>query len=274
MKKYIGFLIAFFTVNLASCQIDTSINESNLEYRVKQLDEFFGRFNYEYDFKGNRIKNRLDTTMRIQYILSLFDINLIKKADSAKKSEIKDFVSQIVGKESKSFLITFADREWYAETLCQVKYKGKDEKMKLTLKVEQDEKKNLRWSLVSAKAKFLEDLLPKDTSKYISPIAHELKFMDLSGLTEKNKDQVASYTLKNTEPDQLTLFLYLIKTNQLQVNFTEKVTFHFLQVQGWAFQVTHFERKDGNTGWLISSLQVLNTKDLAKYKKQNLAINY
>jgi hypothetical protein len=49
-------------------------------------------------------------------------------------------------------------------------------------------------------------------------------------------------------------FIQALEKGELEYVQVNKVTYHFLQVKGWAFTVQQFVRQDKNSGWLISKL--------------------
>lgn len=272
MKKLLLFLVCNLVFMCVACgqhitqthlqdSLQNNFFEQRLKFRVKQVDEFIARFNYEIDTEGKKVQNHLDMQARKKQVASLFDFEYIKKVDAKQKQVIVNFINQVCGGDSsnqaKFWLISLYDKDFYAKATCKVKYLGKDETLQLTLKIEQDAKKNIRWVIVAAKAKFLE-IAPTDTTKFISPIAHELNFMQLSQITDKNSDNsanIAAYTAKNYEVEQLPIFLFLIKTKQLKIDFVQHLSFHFSQIPNYTFIVEHKERTTGNVGWLITDIQ-------------------
>jgi hypothetical protein len=261
--------LTFFCVacgqNIIQNNLQDSLFEQQLKFRVKQVDEFIARFNYEIDTEGKKVQNHTDMQARKKQVASLFDFEYIAKMDNNKRKIANNFINQVCGGDSsnlsKFWLISLYDKDFYAKAICKVKYLGKDETLQLTLKIEQDAKKNVRWVLVAAKAKFLE-IMPTDTTKFISPIAHELNFMQLSQITDKNPDKnidnsanIAAYTAKNYEVEQLSILLFLIKTKQLKIDFVRHLSFHFSQIPDYTFIVEHKERTTGNVGWLITDIQ-------------------
>lgn len=239
----------------------SGIDELGFQQRVKQLDEFFSRFNYTHDIGGKRVT--MDTLMRKKYVLSLFDRNYLQKASADRRTMVMRFVESLIDSSKQ---IAFTDADWYAETLCQVKYKGKVQKMTVILKTEQDSSGNQRWAIASVKMPFL-DLQAKDSTKFITPVSHELNFMQLSEITNKEKDNITAFAAKGTNMNPLSVFFYLVKNGELQISFVEKITYHFLQVPNYIFTVEHFERSGGNVGWLISSLQVATVAQKQIYKQ-------
>ena len=84
-------------------------------------------------------------------------------------------------------------------------------------------------------------------------MSHEIDFMNLVR-TFEDKTSLEQYLAWKYEPDYLTLFIYEFKKGNLKFNTITKVKFHFFQVDGWYFELSDFNRKGYNTGWLISSL--------------------
>jgi hypothetical protein len=69
------------------------------------------------------------------------------------------------------------------------------------------------------------------------------------------------YASQQYHPDYLTLFFYLMKTNQLDFKAISTVKFHFLQIDHWYFELSYFNRDDTNSGWLISNLIYADNND-------------
>lgn len=266
MKKILIFCL--FLPFLACGQVD-KVTEESLKSRVKALDEFISRFNYEIDMKGEKVQNRIDMNARKKQLLQLWDFETTQKTTELEQKAISDFVNQVCS-ESKSMLISFKDMDWYAEAECQIKFKGKSEKIKVILRVETDTNLLARWSVYALKASFLE-IKPKDSCTYLSPVSHELNFMELAEASNKKKENVINFAPIGYSPDQLSIFFWLIKSGDLQIEYVDKIKYHFLQIPNFIFTVEHFERAGHNVGWLISSLKSANGREKAMYR-QNLGI--
>src|SRR5690606_6709968 len=101
-----------------------------------------------------------------------------------------------------------------------------------------------------------------DTTKvgqFLHPLSHELDFMNLRKAF-LNKDSVAQYTAKKFKPDHLSIFLYEVKRGNLKFKSVQGVKFHFFQLEGWYFELSQFNRRGYNTGWLISNLVKINNE--------------
>jgi hypothetical protein len=268
MKTLIYFLLFFLCLSHKAMAQSTGVGEwvweQSLQSRIKQLDEFIARFNYQLAATGKPPANRLDTEARKKQLASLFDVAYIQKMDSQQRQTALRFINQVAGDTSKFWLLSLADKGLYAQAHCQVQYQGKKHTINLRLTTQQDEKQNLRWVIVAAQAPFLE-VKPTDTTQFLSPVSHELNFMQLAKITEQQPQNIAAYTAQHYEVEQLPIVLFLIKTKQLKIDFVQHITFHFLQVPHFIFTVKHHERTQGNVGWLISHLEEASPTEKAAY---------
>jgi hypothetical protein len=237
-------------------QIGDSLLREQLYHQVKQLDEFIARFNYKTDIYGHQI-NATHQSTRTQYLLSLFDIYYIKQISQTGSTIIQQFVNQVTDQRTPQFL-KFADENLFALTQCQVSYKGKEYAMQLLLKVELAPNGAAKWVIYDARGDFLKpSLRTHDVSIYIPPNSHETNFISMRQALQKNSQQAIDYAYKNFQPDQMSIFLFEISNKNLKIKFIDKITYHLLQLDGWAFTIDFFNRPDQNSGWLISKLMKL-----------------
>jgi len=96
--------------------------------------------------------------------------------------------------------------------------------------------------------------------KFLHPMSHELDFMNLIHVFQ-DKNEVELYTSKEYHPDFLTLFIYEVKNGNLSFKTVQQVKFHFFQVPGWYFELTDFNRRSSNSGWLIANLLKINAEE-------------
>jgi hypothetical protein len=225
------------------------LDESLLKIRVKQLDEFFARFNGERDVESKLIQ--ADTSLRKNLIISLLDKKMTDKWDDKQKNAALDFIRKVC---EKPHFLRFENDDWSAHTLARVSYKGKEHKLQILLKPEKTTEGYLRWTVAGAKADFL-DFSPKDSSVFLFPVSNELNFMQLSAASEHQKENIAAFAPQNFRADILNVFFYLIRCGDLKINFIEKIVYEFNHAAGFRFQVSHVERKEFNHGWLITDLQ-------------------
>lgn len=266
------FLICIFCLTSWSLQAqDVSEylgDESALYAETKQVNQFFRRFNGEEDTEGNRYykgdRHYRDTQLRRNYLDMLFD-NQNKGVSASLKNE---FIQQVTSKSNPSFL-NFHGGEWFAEVSATFIYKGKEQKATLFLKL-QEEPIGSKWIFTKAYfAPFARSFHSDTTSKgnFLHPLSHELDFMNLRKVF-LDKENIDLYTARGYHPDYLSIFLYEIKNSNLKFKTIHNLKFHFFQVDGWYFQLSRFNRRGHNRGWLISDLVKATPKEkelLTKY---------
>lgn len=95
-------------------------------------------------------------------------------------------------------------------------------------------------------------------------MSHELDFMNLRKAFENKNPE--SYTTDEYTPDYLTLLLYEMKKGNMKFETVKNVRFHFFGIDGWYFELSHFNRPGFNTGWLISNLVKANENEKEQLK--------
>lgn len=240
---------SLFAQTLPIVGSEGGFNEELLQLRVKQIDEFMGRFNFETDWKGKKIATPNDTVLHKKYVLSLFDQNIL--SDTLTSSIAYDFASQIVSQKQK---ISYTDKDWYAEAVCKISYNGKEHNLSLFLNTEQIEGHKYKWVFCGAKSNFM-NIASVKTEKHpiISPVENEINFMALETIFDKDASNIANYASKDFSADYLSVFLFLVKNKYIKFIGVEDIQYHFFQIPGYVFTVDFFERNDANMGWLISN---------------------
>ena len=67
----------------------------------------------------------------------------------------------------------------------------------------------------------------------------------------------ATFSIMRTriiEPDNLTLFFYLVNTGAMKFEYVDEVIYHITSIPGWCMKIREFNRNELNSGWLISDL--------------------
>ena len=235
----------------------TPEQEAKLTIRVKQLDEFMNRFNYERDiYNQDLVADDSLVFKRQLYLLSLFDRNYLNEAqlDTGLEQQITTFLDLVTDTAQPRF-IRFHDGQWHAEGEAVFSYGGKEYTARVTLQTALDSAENSKWVLTGFQAaKF--SLTPVDTQTYraLSPVSHELNFGKLAKVTETDAQNILRYTSESYTPDYLSIALFLIQTGQLKIQYFKTVKYYFAQVPGYVFEVRNFDRNTYNSGWLISCL--------------------
>lgn len=87
------------TMGSADAQIFTTvINETALQFRVKQIDEFFTRFNYETDYTGKEPQSPTDKEMHRKNLLTLVNLDKFKGDGNEPDSVLNRFVDYVIDK--------------------------------------------------------------------------------------------------------------------------------------------------------------------------------
>ena len=252
--------------------------EENFAWQVKQIDEFMDRFNNaDYTPIRQYVKDQyaINNVSRTDVLRSLF--NLEKKEWN--KPDIVRFLNEVSDSLPPPYL-DFYDHDWYAELRCQGVQHGKKVFFTLVLSIELDEATGgSRWIINSVAA----DFLPKasderlafavdesyDVTKTLQPTSFGTDFMNLVDAL-KDTAHLESYVVRGEVDQPLTAFLNQLYRRQLTFRQVDHIVYHFLQVEGWVFQVQDFHRATTNSGWLISELQPLAEPEKLRYRKNIL----
>jgi len=265
--KFFVWLLAFVTIQPAFSQLFQDEVTANFAYQVKQIDEFIERFNNKENTLIKQYVKKLDTTARFRrehLIKSLFNAS-----DTGWKiSEIRQFIQQ-VSDTSRPVYLNFFDNDWYAEVNCAATYKGKPSKITLILKIQREKDGMSKWVAVSAIADFLRLPVRRDSTTGLNPLSHATDFMNID-LMATDKKNIRNYLPNEYREDVLSVFLYESQNNQLIIKQVNKITYHFMQVDGWIFTVNRFSRQTRNSGWLVSRLQPASAESKQQYAKDKL----
>lgn len=240
---------------------------------VKQLDQFFKRFNNREDlFTGmekssNVFSNEKKDSVKFQSNRKKSLLTLLNYSDSTiiKRKETVDFIDDVGDNPNR--VVGYKDTDWYARLNCVFTFKGQKQNVYLTLKREGSPEIGNKWVMAGVELPFVSlNPVRTDTVKFISPMNHEVGFMDLHKVFNDNAN-IAQYAFPGFAADKLTLFLYLIKTGELQYVNVNSISYHFLQVKNWLFTVDYFNRASNNSGWLISSVAPMDESEKLNYKR-------
>ncbi len=255
IKNILVILILLSALNGFSQQlIVVPIDELPLQMRVKQVDEFMARFNFEESIEGNLIENLTDTVLRTRYLYSLFDRDCFQPITDTLKEEITQFIEKIIADDIH---LCYEDTTWIAELICKVGYNGKSYILSLFLKPEQIREFEYKWVIVDVKGDLLNiEVANKEQNGMFSPAEHEIGFMSLPSTINQNSKNIAQYSFLGFHQDRLSAFNALIYLGLLKMHTVQSVDLHFYTVPDYIFTVSRVEKSDSyNTGWLITSLK-------------------
>jgi hypothetical protein len=236
-----------------------TINQKILLASVKQLSQFFNRFNNLEDLPTGKLKpdsvinserrSIVDFENRRKAILGA----LFNQKDTAKCPIplVADFI-EYVAKDSNKVHMSYFDNDWFASVKCRMVLCDKPFAIEIVLKPSGNPKEGYRWLIISMKDVVKDKKNFIDSTKFISPQNHEIGFMDLFDVFKDSRN-ILNYS-RQKSIDVSSAILYMVENDLLKYEGVESICYHFLQVDGWAFTVEDFNRFDKNSGWLISSL--------------------
>lgn len=255
--KFILIVPALFAavfVSRAQVVDDYLADEKYLYAATKQVNQFFRRFNGEEDDRGNRYssgdKQFRDPDIRKGYLSMIFDNETPGFPNDLKRAFIRE-----VNNSSSPEYLDFHAPEWFAEVHATFAFNGRDENAILFLKLE---KAGLgtKWVFDEAYFEPFARMFNIDTARhhvFLHPMSHEIDFMNLNRAFN-NAEKLEDYADLEYRPDYLSLVLYEIKKGNMRFKSVRNVKFHFFQVKDWYFEISEFNRKGYNKGWLISNL--------------------
>ena len=271
MRNFIAFLLILsFNQALKSQFTNNEQIREKFNYEIIQLDEFIQRFNFDNNTKLLKYltNNYPDLSIdRKGFLITLFDNNKIHYQDSLINTFI-DFVSDTTNPK----YLNFYDHDWYAEVNCIIEYQHSIDTGKIILKNQFNNDFSSKWVITGISTEILELPKSKDSLKIISPVSHGTGFIALYDVF-KDGANIQNYITKDYSPDTLTYFISLMYFNKIKLREVNEVKYHFLQIPGWTFTVEYFNRKELNSGWLISGLMKMSNNEKGKYKKEILKIN-
>ena len=266
MKKI--FLLIILLPNLLCAQI-TVVNENGrkdptLEMitQVKLLSQFMDRFNYTKTFDDRAIddefKQKIDRATYVKLLFNNKDLHLIN-SDSIPTdySRLRDkFIAEVCNTDKQLFIDKNTD-QLFAYADCDVTYKGKPQKMTMILQRTVSHRKVMQWKIIDAKAKFLK--IPQaDDNKiaHIPPNSHETNFMSLLHVFEDKEHFLQVFDNSNFgKVNILPIFTFELYNGNLKYKHVTKIEYKIKAISGWKISIENFNRKDVNSGWLISDIK-------------------
>lgn len=241
---------------------DVKMDERELYTMTKQMGQFIHRFNYEEDPAGKRLyqndKDYRSAEKRKESLPLLFDLNNARTSGS-----LRDFFVEDLTKNNNQFM-EFLGGNWFSEVSAKFKWKGEDVDVSLIMAIEK-EGLGSKWIVSNVffsefQKYFPQGELTEREKHFLHPMSHELDFMNIYKIF--NDPQIIEYYASTDYlPDYLTLFFYEIKRGNLKFDHVEKVKFHVFQIKDWYFEVSWFNRRGYNSGWLISNLIYLKDSE-------------
>jgi hypothetical protein len=274
-------LLLLFVVTASSCQVEAQSDgvaspdrfdpfEAPFVAKVKQIDEFFERFNNDEQtllrtYLAEHQPGR--EISREEMIRTLFDA----ENERWNQQDIEAFI-ETVTEEKRPVMLDLYDPEWFAEVDCRVRYAEQVEYLTLILQIQREGPYAAKWVIRSVDAGFLEIPASEDPTRALNPLSHGTDFLGLDRAFADARN-LRNYLYRDFQPAKLSLLSQLLLDEEVEFMQVEEITYHFLQVDGWVFTLNNFERSGLNSGWLISRLKPADYQTKIQYKNYLLHID-
>ena len=258
----LALTIAFVWPVMGQTIGDFKMDETELYAMTKQMGQFMRRFNYEEDQFGFKLNPKdpkyRSNEMRRQSLPILFD-----QEKYGNQTDLQRYFIEDVTKGDSTYM-TFLGGRWYSEVSATFKYYGKTVNIQLILAIEQ-EGLGSKWVLTNVYCADFNKMFPtgelvEKEKHFLHPMSHELDFMNIYKAFQ-DPEIIEYYASKDYQPDYLTLFFYEIKKGNMVFQHVDGVKFHVFQIKDWYFEVSWFDRKGLNSGWLMSNVIYLPEKE-------------
>jgi hypothetical protein len=250
--------------------------EKHFIYEVKEIDEFFERFNDDPNsfirsvYKAHHTKFNID---RQQLIRSLFDYENMSR-DSV---IVNKFISEVTKKKKPVYLDFYGDN-WYAELTCRFKYNSSSIVIPVIMKIEMTPNKGSKWMIVAVGSSTLKSKIvvtemaqSKIKTKFISPTSHGTNFVSLKRAFEDKENLSSYFETIYFKRSHMLEFYNAILNHEIEFLDVIKIRYHFLVADQWIFTVENFPREELNSGWLISHIQSVSPSGMENYKNKLLS---
>ena len=242
MKKLFFTIVSVVLINAfteAQVVVDTEYDEALFKARVSLVEDFMRRFN-----EGT--------------ILPLFDGTMFGH-QGENDSLYKEAQKFAAAARKSGVKLSNTDTNWVALAPCSGKFKGKPVDFMLILNTEKYAPDAYKWVIAGVQG----DIFKLTPSSYnidflISPLAHEVNFMELGRITMQKDDLILNYKQKRYELDETAVFFAYVYEGLLDIEHVKGLQFMFLQVPGWSFTIEEFNRQTMNSGWLITSFSKMS----------------
>jgi hypothetical protein len=279
--KFLIFISLFICQNRLFSQIYSitdDAKEKHFIYEVKEIDEFFERFNDDPGsfirgvYKARHIKFNIN---RQQLIRSLFNYENI----SWDSVTTNNFISEVTNKKKPVHLDFYGDN-WYAELTCKFKYNSSSIEIPVIMKIEVTQNKGSKWMIVavgpgSFKSKIVvtEMTQSKNKTKFISPTSQGTNFVSLKRAFDDRENLSSYFETLYFKRSHMREFYNAVLNHEIEFQDVVKVKYHFLVAGRWIFTVENFPRETLNSGWLINYLESVSSFGIENYKNRLLSGN-
>jgi len=255
------------------------VKDKHFIYEVKEIDEFFERFNDDPRsflrdvYKAHHVNFNID---RQRLIRSLFNYENMTK-DSV---IIYKFISEVTKKKKPIYLDFYGDN-WYAELTCNFKYNSSSSiVIPIIMKIERTENKGSKWMIVAVGSSTLKSKIDvtemaqsKTKTKFISPTSHGTNFVSLKRAFEDKENLSSYFDTFYFKSSHMLEFYNAILNHEIEFLEVIRIKYHFLVAEKWIFTVENFPRESLNSGWLINNIQRVSSFEIENYRNKLLSGN-
>ena len=271
-----------FSLSLFFCKVsgqvfvnDAGTREKHFVYEVKQIDEFFERFNNDSNAYIRKVYNTYHVKFKLDrnaLIKSLFNY----ETQSWDSATINSFVD-LVTNPDKPLRLDFYHGNWFAEANCTFQYNSSTIQIPIILRISTNEDGGAKWVIAAIKPSALkqeavvtEIITNKNKNKFINPESHANNFIELQRVFE-DKNNLANYVDANffERKNSIAFYNALVKS-KISFITVKDIRYHYLQIDEWIFTVEYFSRDALNSGWLINSMKRASGTDKELYRKKLL----
>lgn len=254
---------------------DAGQREKLFIYKVKQIDEFFERFNNDTVSFIRRLYKMRGVKFRIErpaLIKSLFNY----ETHSWPNGVIDSFVKKAMMVQMPSAANYYGD-DWFAEVICRFNYNNSEIEIPVILRTDTDRYKQSKWMITGVRQLLFKSApgLPAKMRSgtpvtFLSPVSHGNDFAALEKTFDDKQNLSAYFDQSFFQKNNTTGFYNAVLKNQIKFLSVKEIRYHFLQVSNYIFSVQHFERNSLNAGWLINTLTTASAADKNFFRKELL----
>lgn len=253
--RFILFVVGILLMsNICRSQILTTvIDETALQFRVKQVDEFFQRFNYEVTYTGEKTSDSRNSEQGRKNLITLVNTDKFMTSNHELDSLANDFIEYVL---ENNVEIHYADTCWHAEAMTSIICEGKRHNATLVFKTENIKDVIYHWVITDVQSPLFSSFPPAPKGHLnISPAEHGVGFISVPESVNLNRDAVATVMPKGYKRDILNIFDYLMASGKTKLGPITKVLFRF-NIGKYSFVLEHIEKEKGyNQGWLINNIE-------------------
>lgn len=260
MKTRLILLCMFCMLSVCSAGafiFTQGVDERALESKVKQIDEFFSRFNFESGFNvavAYTVPSdtlAADSVMKTGHLASLLDLERFT-VDGKPDSTALEFIGHVIRNNRK---INYADSTWCAEATATCVYGGKTYPLNLFLRTQHIRNSMYKWVISDVRSPLFANITDSIGGQaVILPGEHGVSFISLPETVNLNNTSVQSLFGNGYTPDARVVFAWLVADGRLKMKNVTKVRYHFT-LDNYHFTVERLEREGTyNNGWLITEI--------------------